>query len=303
MALTTIVVGCDLSGSSDIALDRAVALAEMHGAKIVLVNAQANDAPMHEVDNEMLERLGEVSAAVRVEEARQLADRMVAIEARGVKTDIISRVGPADDVIIAAAQEVSAELIVLGSHGLTGISRLLLGSVAAGTIRASSCDVLVCRGPAQRSAFQRPLVATDFSPASTKALLHAALISSPGVAIDVIHAWQLPAGSWGATLLGQARFPWSTVRDAVLSGAQAQADKLRAAHSAMGNPVNVELVQGPAATVITHAAEKNGHDLIAVGAHGHRGVRRLLLGSVAESTIRHSPCSVLVVHGDHAETK
>ena len=48
----------------------------------------------------------------------------------------------------------------------------------------------------------------------------------------------------------------------------------------------------------THAAEKNGHDLIAVGAHGHRGVRRLLLGSVAESTIRHSPCSVLVVHGE-----
>ncbi|MBA3819688.1 MAG: universal stress protein, partial [Deltaproteobacteria bacterium] len=39
--------------------------------------------------------------------------------------------------------------------------------------------------------------------------------------------------------------------------------------------------------------------LIAVGAHGHRGVRRLLLGSVAENTIRHSPCSVLVVHGEH----
>jgi nucleotide-binding universal stress UspA family protein len=64
--------------------------------------------------------------------------------------------------------------------------------------------------------------------------------------------------------------------------------------------VHIELVQGPPASVITHAAERGGHDLIAIGTHGHRGFRRLLLGSVAESTIRHAPCSVLVVHGEHA---
>lgn len=299
MALTTIVVGMDLSPSSDVALDRAVALAELHQARLVLVNAQANDAPLAEVDNQMLEQLGEVSAAVRAEEARQLGDRLTAIQARGVRTDLISRTGPADEVLVEASLELGAELIVMGSHGHTGITRLLLGSVAAGTIRSASCDVLVCRGPSVKAPFQRPLVATDFSAASSKALAHAALVCAPGVLIDVIHAWQLPAGSWGATLLGQARFPWSTVRDAVLAGARAQADKLLATHGKLGNPLNVELVQGPAASVITHAAEKNGHDLIAVGAHGHRGVRRLLLGSVAESTIRHSPCSVLVVHGEH----
>ena len=60
--------------------------------------------------------------------------------------------------------------------------------------------------------------------------------------------------------------------------------------------MHVDLVQGPPASVITHAAERGGHDLIAIGTHGHRGFRRLLLGSVAESTIRHAPCSVLVVH-------
>lgn len=299
MALTSIVVGCDLSGPSDLALDRAVAIAELHKAQIVLVHAQPNDAPVGDVDNEMLERLGEVSAAVRAEEARQLADRLAAIQARGVRTDIVSRVGPPDEVLTAASLEYGAELIVMGSHGHTGITRLLLGSVAAGTIRHATCDVLVVRGSPVRAPFQRPLVATDFSAASSKALAHAAQLCSPGVLIDVIHAWQLPAGSWGATLLGQARFPWSTVRDAVVAGARSQADKLVAEHKALGHPLNVELVQGPAASVITHAAEKNGHDLIAVGAHGHRGVRRLLLGSVAESTVRHSPCSVLVVHGEH----
>ena len=86
----------------------------------------------------------------------------------------------------------------------------------------------------------------------------------------------------------------------MLAGAKAQADKLVAAHAGLGHPLHVELVQGPPASVITHAAERGGHDLISIGTHGSRGFRRLLLGSVAESTIRHAPCSVLVAHGEHA---
>lgn len=295
MAITAILAGVDLSAASDDALERAIAIAELHRAKLVLVNAQADDAPMHEVDNAMLEQLGEVSAAVRAEEARQLADRVQRVEARGVRCELIARVGPPDEVLAAAALEHAAELIVLGTHGHTGIARFLIGSVAASAIRHSPCDVLVVRGRGS-GVFQRPLVATDFSAASAKAIAHASLVCAPGTSIDVVHAWQLPAGSWGATLIGQARFPWSTVRDAVLASAKSQADKLVAEHAALGHPLHVELVQGPPAQVITHAAERAGHDLIVVGAHGHRGVRRLLLGSVAESTVRHAPCSVLVVH-------
>jgi nucleotide-binding universal stress UspA family protein len=300
VGLATILVGCDLSPSADGAIDRAVAIAELHGSKIVLVHAQAPDevATDGEVDRDVMQQLGEVSAAVRAHEARGLADRMAQIEARGIAVDLISRIGPPDEVLAEAAIERQAELIVIGSHGHTGIARMLLGSVASSTIRHATCDVLVCRGPAARAPFQHPLVATDFSPVSAKVLAHAARVAAPGVPFDVIHAWQLPAGSWGATLLGQARFPWSTVRDAVLASARSLADKLVAEHGDLGHPLHVDLVQGPPASVITHAAERAGNDLIAVGAHGRRGVRRLLLGSVAESTIRHSPCSVLVVHGE-----
>jgi nucleotide-binding universal stress UspA family protein len=140
----------------------------------------------------------------------------------------------------------------------------------------------------------------DFSPAATRAIGHAAMLAAPGATIEVVHAWQLPAGSLGASILGANRFPWKTVRDAVVTGAQQQADKLVASYSDLEHPIHVDLVQGPPASVITHAAERGGHDLIAIGTHGHRGFRRLLLGSVAESTIRHAPCSVLVVHGEHA---
>lgn len=296
MAITAVLAGVDLSAASDQALDRAAAIAALHGARLVIVHAQADDAPIPQADSAMLEQIGEVSAAVRAATAVELGERLQKLEARGLRAELMSRTGPPDEVLAAAALEFGAELIVLGTHGHTGIARFLLGSVAASAIRHAPCDVLVVRGKPSAGVFERPLVATDFSPASSKAIAHAGLVCVPQTQIDVVHAWQLPTGSWGASLIGQARFPWSTVRDAVLAAAQSQADKLVAEHAKSGHPVRVELVQGQPAQVITQAAERAGHDLIVVGAHGHRGVRRLLLGSVAESTVRHSPCSVLVVH-------
>lgn len=294
MALTTIIAGCDLSKPSDQALERAIGIAQLHRAKVVLVHAQANDAPVAEVDNALLAQLGEVSAAVRAEEAAQLAAKLAEIEALGLSAQVISRIGPPDEVLASAAHDENADLIVVGTHGHTGVARFLLGSVANATVRRAPCDVLVVRGEPVRAAFTRPLVATDFSAAADKALGNANNVLAPGTRLAVVHAWQLPAGSWGATLLGQARFPWSTVRDAVLASARTQADKLVADH---GHGFEVDLVQGPPAQVITETAERGHHDLIVVGAHGNRGFRRLLLGSVAESTVRHAHCSVLVVHG------
>ena len=77
MSLSTIVVGVDLSVPSEQAVDRAAALAKLHGGKLVLVHGQADDAPIEHTDNAMVEQLGEVSAAVRAEEAKRLGDRLV----------------------------------------------------------------------------------------------------------------------------------------------------------------------------------------------------------------------------------
>lgn len=297
MALTTIIAGCDLSQHSDNALERAIGLALLHRAKVVLVHAQASDAPVAEVDNALLAQLGEVSAAVRAEEAVRLADKLAEIQSLGLTASVISRIGPPDEVLASAAHDERADLMVIGTHGHSGVARFLLGGVATAILRRAPCDVLVVRGAAVRAPFEKPLVATDFSLAAARALDSVIDVIAPGTRREVVHAWQLPAGSWGATLLGQARFPWSTVRDAVLASAQTQADKLVAEH---GPGFHVDLVQGPPAQVVTETAERGGHDLIVVGAHGNRGFRRLLLGSVTESTVRHAHCSVLVVHAPPA---
>ena len=83
--------------------------------------------------------------------------------------------------------------------------------------------------------------------------------------------------------------------DDVLRANQAALDKLvaaRAGKAAFG-PAQVEF--GDARAVIDATARKAGADLIVMGTHGRRGVRRLLLGSVAESVARESTCPVLLV--------
>ena len=68
-----------------------------------------------------------------------------------------------------------------------------------------------------------------------------------------------------------------------------------------GREVKFELLHGPAASVLTARAETTHRDLIAIATHGYRGFRRLLLGSVAEATVRHAPCSVLAAHAEHPD--
>lgn len=300
--IRTILVGCDLSVQADVAIERAIGIAQQHGASITLVNAQSDDGPMIDhVDNAVLAQLSTVAAAVRARDTQALAERLETIRALGIPVTAATRTGPPGEVLADIATETRAELIVVGTHGATGITRLLLGSVAAETVRNAPCDVLVVRGAPLRAVFAKPLVAMDFSPAASRALTHTVELALPDANIAVLHAWQLPVGSWGASFLGlQDHFPWKTVRDAVVAGLQQQADELIGKHASLARRFDLQLVQGPPASTVTTTAERDGHDLVVVGTHGHRGFRRLLLGSVADAVIRHAPCSVLIVHGEHA---
>lgn len=66
-----------------------------------------------------------------------------AVEGRTVKTTVLS--GPVVETLIDCAKEYSADLIVMGSEGRTGVSRLLLGSVAEGVLRNAPCSVQIVR--------------------------------------------------------------------------------------------------------------------------------------------------------------
>jgi nucleotide-binding universal stress UspA family protein len=93
------------------------------------------------------------AARATLAEAERMADDVVRVlreAGRTAEADV--REGDPADAIIAAAQDAGADLIVLGTHGRTGLARLRMGSVASSVVRHAPCSVLVMRAPEAESA-------------------------------------------------------------------------------------------------------------------------------------------------------
>jgi nucleotide-binding universal stress UspA family protein len=137
------------------------------------------------------------------------------------------------------------------------------------------------------------LVAVDFSENSARALDAAiAHATKFGASVELVHAFE--------NLLPVVYFPGVSSPDVSFlsearNAAKAMLERDRERVKSSGIEVRTHLAEVPAAGAITELAEEIGADLLVVGTHGHTGLSRAMMGSVAERTVRHAPCSVLVV--------
>lgn len=136
------------------------------------------------------------------------------------------------------------------------------------------------------------VVATDFSEYADHALESAVeLAAQLDATIHLVHAITIPM--LGVSEMG---FAYSALAiDDMTKTAQAALDSRVAKYRGRATFAPVHLEIGDARDVIDRTAEQTGADLIVIGTHGRRGVRRFLLGSVAESVVRSAPCQVLTV--------
>jgi len=136
------------------------------------------------------------------------------------------------------------------------------------------------------------LVAVDFSEPSQTALDAALqLAKATGARLTLFHAFELPIP---AVTPYEVAIP-TTYLEESRNAAQDQLAVAVARAAEAGVEAESRLAEGPAAQAISAAAEELGVDLVVVGTHGHTGLKHLFLGSVAERTLRYSPCSVLTV--------
>jgi len=182
--------------------------------------------------------------------------------------------------IVAAAEKLRPDLVIVGRRGKTALARLLMGNVTARVIGHSPVNVLVVPLGAMVG-FQRLLVALDGSRYSEA-------------------AWKLGlamAKQAGSQLLGVA----VATRERDLKEAKAIIQKMLAAARQAGIPVKKIKGLTPLGvspdTGIVQAAIKNEVDLIIMGSYGRTGLKKLLMGSTTEKVIGHTPCPVLVVKG------
>ena len=257
-------------------------------AELVLLHAwqvPAGTFPMEQpIPAELLQRMNDeaqrgLDAAVR--EASTLDARRV--------TPVL-RHGIPWTSIVDTLEDPAFDLVVIGTHGRTGLARILLGSVAEKVVRHAPCPVLAIRPDGEPKPFTHALCPTDFSEDSRQAIDFAAELVRPGGAgITLLRVIETPV-SYSGELPDPALIRELDQRSA--AQLEAWAARLR---SAVSVPVTTRCRVGwPGAEILAAIDHDPSIDLVVMGSHGRTGIKRVLLGSVAEKVVRHARCPVCV---------
>jgi nucleotide-binding universal stress UspA family protein len=135
-SIKKLLVPIDFSDCSRKALDYAVPFARQFDAEVVLLHVLEPYPPIPQMDLIDLDSVGE---------ARRNLETLRARTAQAVHCSSLVRTGDPRTEIIAAAQELGIDLIVLSTHGRTGIAHVLLGSTAEKVVRHAKCPILIVR--------------------------------------------------------------------------------------------------------------------------------------------------------------
>ena len=136
------------------------------------------------------------------------------------------------------------------------------------------------------------VIATDFSPHSEQAIETAVMLAKTFSApLHLVHAFDVPVPVVTPYEVAVPTGFIEQARDAARQRLSASEEKIRG----QGVEVHSHLTESPAAQAVARIAAEVGADLVVMGTRGNTGLKHVLLGSVAERTIRHAPCSVLTV--------
>jgi nucleotide-binding universal stress UspA family protein len=142
-----ILVGTDFSAASIPAFEQGLKLAKQNGAELLIAHAAVVPSTLSFMPPESY---GEWELHCRAEAEENIGALKQRAHQQGVKAHKLLLEGLADDAIIAAAERLRVDLIVIGTHGRRGVSRFFMGSVAAHLVSRAPCAVLTAR-PSSRA--------------------------------------------------------------------------------------------------------------------------------------------------------
>jgi len=294
----------DFSDHSRRALDHAVAIAKWYDSAITLLHiysavpgaAYAPGAPMPSpialtpLDQEAL-----------LASMKHFAESEVGA---GIALDFETGEGSTAAGILARARAMPADLVVMGTHGRSGVERLMLGSVTEKVLRKATCPVLsVPRHatdvvPLPPVLFTRILCATDFSPSATHALNYAMSLAQEADAhLTVLHAIEVPEDLTPEMYQAVPDFE-PTLASYLKAAREERVARLQTA--VPGNvraycTVDTVLATGKPYREILRVAAEQHSDLIVLGIHGRSAADLLFVGSTTNHVVRQAACPVLTL--------
>lgn len=277
-----ILVGTDLSETAQVATERAAALAQSLGAELVLVHAGPSS-----------KALDEVAAS------------------HGAKA--VALAGPPAEVLVSQAEAEDAGLIVVGSVGMSGARRFLLGNVPNKVSHHAPTDVLIVKTdpPRDSTGYGKILVGTDGSPTAMRAVdMASQLAARLDATASVVCVYQPPSEQELEQYRADPNDPlaqWNVGKEVrevppefkwrIAGAAQAEdiLDRARERTQNAGVEVDVRAIEGNPAEELISLAGAEAFDMIAVGSVGMTGAKRFMLGNVPHRISHHAPTDVLIL--------
>ncbi len=276
----------DFSSSSETALRYATSIARRYDSQIYVAHVIRPDV-YHMVPPESL---AETVEQTRLYAERQLGDLLISGRLHGIRHQVLLEEGELWPTLCQLIEKHSIDLIVAGTHGRTGVRKLLLGSVAEEIFRMAWCPVLTVGPKASaevpvESELRHILFASDFTPASERAAAHALSLAQEHQAhLTLLHVVEESLGAAANT---------SLLRDFFLR-------RLRALV-----PEDVELwcepefavEWGTPAGVILNLAAERQADLIVLGVRRSGNFPGHLPPATAYKVVCTARCPVLTIRG------
>ncbi len=293
MQPNTILVPIDFSEFSSNALNYAISLAEKFQSKLTLLHAVV----LFEDDVNEEERLQEYEELVRRREKNidaHMKTNLQKAHQKGIAVEsIILRSVSAADAILEYLNEHSFDLIVMGTHGRTGLKHIFLGSVAEKVVRLAPVPVLSVHRSVQKFDLSKLVVPIDFSIYSKNAAENAiSLAKNFGAQVKFIHVVEKDIHPSFYAAGVESIFQIDTsLQERVIQNMKGFLEEQ------ITSKIDSEFIvkEGRAHREIVEYAQQEKADLIVISTHGLTGLEYLLLGSTAEKVVRWASCPVLTI--------
>jgi nucleotide-binding universal stress UspA family protein len=292
MQIKRILWAGDGSKESDNALRWAEILATRFGAKMIALGVLETLAlDTLEVPDDLRREISLIDSEVEKKELRRLTRVRNLLEKRGIKTEMRIARGVPHQEIIKTAQSRGIDLIAMGKRGLTAWGRMLLGSTTARVLREAHVPVLTVKQAARKPTVKKILFPTSFSPTDAVALEWALELARKfGATLFLLHVIEVHKSFDGVKggFVGRLRDSATKQLHAMLDTVSSQKRK--------GVSLAEKVTAFPRAwSGIVKFVHDQGIDMIVMSTHARKGVPGFILGSVAESVIKETPCPVITI--------
>jgi nucleotide-binding universal stress UspA family protein len=293
MKFQNILVPIDFSEFSSSVLNYAIGLAEKFHSNLILLHAVV----LFEDDVNEEQRLQEYEEWVRKREKNinaHMKKNELRVNQKGISVDsVILRSISAADAILEYLNDHSCDLIIMGTHGRTGLKHIFLGSVAEKIVRLSPIPVLSVHRSVQDFRIENIIAPIDFSIYSKNAADYAISIAENFKAqVNFIHVIEKEIHPSFYASGVESIFQIDTgLQDRVIQNMQGFLEEQ------LNSDIKPRFMvkEGRAHREIVEYAKEEKADLIVISTHGLTGLEYLLLGSTTEKVVRWASCPVLTL--------